>query len=164
MPQPEKYNLQRLLEMRERARDEAALYLAECRRLLNLAEIELRSRKKAVENCRQQQQSAQAQMIEKSGGGIKSGEIVRYRQHLAALRGEEMKLRAAVEEQKRVVERAQLTIEKALDELDEKAKEVKVIEKHRENWRLKQKTEAAQRETKSNDEISSILHERQKFE
>ncbi len=86
MPKQEKYNLQRLLEMRERFRDDAALYLAECRHQLKLAEIELNNRKQAVVNCRQAQQAMQTQMIEKSESGMKSSEIVRYRQHLADLR------------------------------------------------------------------------------
>ncbi|MGI8786269.1 MAG: flagellar FliJ family protein [Pyrinomonadaceae bacterium] len=164
MPKQEKYNLQRLLEMRERLRDDAALYLAECRRQLTLAEIELTNREQAVENCRQEQKTVQTQMIEKSESGIKSSEIVRYRQHLADLRELETKLLAAVEEQKRAVERAAKTAEKALDALREKSKEAKVIEKHRENWRSERKSETARREQKSNDEIGAILHERQRFE
>lgn len=164
MTNQEKYNLQRLLEMRERAREQAAIHLAECRRQLAQAENELNNRKQAVEACRQAQNKLQTQMLEKSGGGIKSGEIVHFRRHLADLREEETKLLAAVEEQKRTIERAAQTIEKSLSVLNEAARETKVIEKHRENWRGERKKEIERREQKSNDEIGAILHERQKFE
>lgn len=163
MPKQEKYNLQRLLEMRERARDEAALYLAECRRKLTLAEDELKNRKQAVEDCRTAQKETNAQMFEKSRSGIKSSEIARFRQHLADLREKESRLLAAVEEQRRAVERAEQTVEKALNTLNEAAKETKVIEKHRENWQQGKKIETERREQKTNDEIGAILHERQKF-
>jgi flagellar export protein FliJ len=164
MAREEKYNLQRLLEMRERAREEAGFYLAECRRLLNAAEEELEKRKQAVEDCRESQRKTQQQMIEKSGGGIKSSEIVRFRQHLVDLRERETEILTAVEEQKRAVERAEQTVEKALGALNEAAKETKVIEKHRENWTSANRVDAARREQKTNDEIGAILHERQKFD
>lgn len=164
MAREEKYNLQRLLEMRERSRDEAAVYLAECRRLLTAAEDELKNRNQAVEDCRKAQRETERQMIEKSGGGIKSMEIVRFRQHLADLREREAELTTAVEEQKRAVERHAQTVEKALGALNEAAKETKVIEKHRENWTTAKRIDANRREQKTNDEIGAILHERQKFE
>lgn len=160
----EKYNLQRLLEIRERTRDDAALYLAECRKQLALAEDELKSRQEMVENCRLAQAETQRAMLEKSQQGIKSSEIVRYRQHLIDLREKEVELLAAVEAQKLVVERAEQTVDKALQALSETSKEVKVIEKHRENWQTAKKLKGERREQKTNDEISAILHERQKFE
>lgn len=160
----EKYKLQRLLEMRERTRDEAALYLADCRRELKAAENELNNRRKAVENCRRAQAEMQKALMEKSQSGMKSSEMVTYRQRLSDLRENEKMLLAAVEEQKTVVNRAEQKVDKALSSLNEAAKEVKVIEKHRENWRDERKIETERREQKLNDEIGAILHERQRFE
>lgn len=162
MPPQDKYNLQRLLDVRERARDEAGVYLAECRRLLSAAESELEKRKQAVENCRAAQRSAQTQLIEKSTGGMKSSDALRFRQHLADLREREAELSAAVEEQKRAVERQAQIVDKALAALNEAAKEAKVIEKHRENWASANRLDQARREQKTNDEVGALLHERQK--
>lgn len=164
MMQTEKYNLQRLLEMRERARDDAALYLAECRRRLARAEEELNNRKKAVIECRREQIEIQNALMGKSVGGIKSNEIVRFRQYLADLREMESELIKAVEDQKAIIEREEKKVEKAFRELTEAAKELKIIEKHRENWQAENKLEAARREQKTNDETGAILHERRKFE
>lgn len=164
MSNAEKYRLQRLLEMRERAREQAAIRLTECRRQLNLAEIELENRRKAVADCRKAQIDAQRQMNEKSSGGIKLTEIVRFRQHLMDLRETETKLAAAVEDQKSAVARASATVDKAFDALAEASKEAKVIDKHREHWRAEQKIETERREQKSNDEIGAILHDRKRFE
>lgn len=160
----EKYKLQRLLEMRERTRDDAALYLADCRRELTAAENELKKREKSVENCRREQMETQKALIEKSQSGMKTSEIIGYRQRLSDLRENEISLIAAVEDQKTVVARAEQKVDKALDALNETAKEVKVIEKHRENWQTENKIENERREQKLNDEIGAILHERQGFE
>lgn len=164
MSAKEKYNLQRLLEMRERARDEAAIFTAECRRQLTLAENELNNRKQAVEDCRRAQRKMQIQMTDKSSGGIKSTEIVRYRQHLADLRQRESILLDSVKEQITIVRRSEQTVEKALDKLSEAAKETRIIEKHRENWQQSKKLEGNRREQKSNDEIGAILYGRQELD
>lgn len=160
----DKYKLQRLLEMRERTRDDAALFLADCRRELNSAESELKKREQAVRNCRREQTETQNDLTEKSQSGMKSSEVVIYRQRLSDLRESEILLLAAVEEQKSVVLRAEQKVDKALETLGEAAKEVKVIEKHRENWQTEKRIESERREQKLNDEVGAILHERQKFE
>jgi flagellar export protein FliJ len=164
MSQAEKYNLQRLLEMRERARDDAAIRLAEARRQLQLAEDELQTRKRSVEDCRREQIEIQNALSGKSNAGIKANELARFRQYLIDLRGKEIYLLKAVEDQKQIVLREEKKVEKAFVELNEAAKELKVIEKHRENWRDESKKESTRREQKSNDETAQILHERQKFE
>lgn len=164
MSKIEKYNLQRLLEMRERAREQAALYLAECRRQLALAENELENRKQEVEDCRREQSELQTALAGKSSVGIKANEIVRFRQYLIDLREKETQLLKAVEDQKAVIAREEKKVEKAFGELGEAAKELKVIEKHRENWQAEIKKDIERREQKSNDETGAILHERQKFE
>lgn len=160
----EKYNLQRLLEMRARARDEAARFLAEYRRQLSLAEAELTKRKQAVEECRRRQTEMLDALTGKSAGGIKSNEIVRFRLFLKDLREREIELVKSVEDQQATIAREEKKVEKALGELTDAAKELKVIEKHRENWRSDIKKDAERREQKSNDETGAILHQRQKFE
>lgn len=163
MPKKETYNLQRLLEMRRRECDEAAIFLTECRQQLAYEENELSNRRQAVKDCRLEQQKLQSEMIEKSFSGIKQTAIARFRQHLTDLREKETELLDKVEKQKHEVERAEQEVEKALEKLNEAAKEAKVIEKHRENWQTEQKIEGTRREQKTNDEIAAILHERQKL-
>jgi len=164
MPKSEKYNLQRLLEVRERARETAVKFLAQCRYELALAETELAARKKSVEDCRLKQQRAQSEMLEKTKVGFKTKEMIIHRQHLIDLREKEAELLKAVEQQKSVVARAEEEVEKALLALNEATKEMQVIEKHRENWRRGKRIEFVRKEQKTNDEIGAILHERQKHE
>lgn len=164
IPKQEKYNLQRLLEVRERMREAAVKFLAENRRQLSAAEAELERRRKAVEDCRKEQQRAETTMWEKAKGGVKASEIVVHRQHLMDLREKEAELLTVVEQQKTTVACAAEEVEKALAALAEATKEMQVIEKHRENWQRGKRVEQARREQKINDEIGAILHERQKGE
>lgn len=164
MPKEEKYNLQRLLEVRERTRESAVQFLAQCRQYLALQETELAARKNAVEMCRQTQRRAEAEMMEKSLNGIKNSEILLHRRFLNDLREQEIELLTAVEEQKINVELAAQEVENALLALAEATKEMQVIEKHREKWQAEKRLELTRREQKINDEIGAILHERQKYE
>lgn len=164
MPKREKYHLQRLLEARERTRDEAVKFLAECRRQLALEETELERREQAVRDCRQAQSKTQTEMLEKGRGGIKNAEIMLYQRHLFDLRERETELLAAVEEQKLTIERAAAEVENALVALGEASREMRVIEKHRENWQRERRVEAARGEQKINDEIGATLHERRESE
>lgn len=163
MPKQEKYNLQRLLEVRERARENAVQFLGQCRLRLTKAEEELKKRKQAVVDCRKKQTDAQAAMLEKFQTGVKNREILAHQQYLKDLRDEETELRAAVEKQKQLVERAEREVEDALLAVKEATKETKVIEKHKENWQRAQKVEANRREQKTNDEIGALLHEQKKY-
>ena len=164
MPDKEKYKLQRLLEMRERKREDAAIYLGKCRDQLELEELELVRRNQAVEDCRQEQIQTDKQMLHGSMKGIKNLELVRYRQRLSDLRDSEQNLLNSVKEQEGVVRKAEQTVAKALDDLHEAAKEVKVIEKHRENWENVKRLETKRLEQKRNDEIGTIMHNRQNLE
>lgn len=164
MPKPEKYNLQRLLEVRTRARESAIEFLAQKRAQLHETEMELATRKKAVVDCRKAQREAETVMMEKAVGGMKNSEIIVHRQNLFDLREIEKDLIRHVEQQKIIVERAEEEVEKALELLTEATKELQAIEKHRENWRREKKIQANRREQKIGDEIGAILHERQKFD
>ena len=160
MVRKEKYKLQRVLELRESARNSSAEYLCERRNLLLSERKELEKRVAAVEKCRIDQITTDNQMIEDSRNGIKSSEFARYRQHLSDLRDTETQLIEKVDDQKAAVSRAEQAVESALNALQEATKEVKVIEKHREKWQAAKDVGDRRREQKSHDEIGAILHNR----
>lgn len=155
-----KYRLQPVLGAREQAKREAERLLAARMAQLAEAEEELARRVGAVEACRERQASARAEMLEAMTGGAAAARALAHRTHLADLRAQEEGLRAAVEEQKGAVARCEAELERARAALVEAAREVRVIEKHRENWREGERREAVRREQKINDEIGALLHDR----
>ncbi|HEX8146538.1 MAG TPA: flagellar export protein FliJ [Pyrinomonadaceae bacterium] len=155
-----KYRLQPVLGAREQAKREAERLLAARMAQLAEAEAELARRVREVEACRGRQEAARAEMLEAMGGGAAAARALSHRTHLADLRTQEETLRAAAEEQRGVVARCETELERARAALVEAAREVRVIEKHKEGWRERERREAARREQKINDEIGAILHER----
>jgi flagellar export protein FliJ len=159
-----KYRLQPVLGVREQAKREAERLLATRLSQLAEAEEELARRVREVEACRERQASARDAMLESMREGAAAASAIAHRTHLADLRAQEEALRAAAEEQKGAVARCEAESERARAALVEAAREVRVIEKHKENWRERERRETARREQKINDEIGAILHERRSSE
>ena len=155
-----KYRLQPVLEVRERAKQEAAKVVALRRAQLDAAGQELERREGELALCRGRQQDAHAKMLEEAQGGAEARSIVAHRTHLADLRRQEGELLAAIEEQRAVVARAERELEDALARLAEASKDARVIEKHRENWREGERRTEQRREQKIGDEIAALLHGR----
>lgn len=155
-----KYKLQAVLNVRDRARQEASRLLAARRAQLAAEEEELARRQQAVADCREQQTVAQAKMIEQANAGTEARQLVMYRAHLADLRRQEGELVAAADEQRERVKRAEAEVDKAIAALIEASKELQVMEKHRQSWREQTRLEEARREQKTNDEIGTTLNRR----
>ncbi|MBV8858989.1 MAG: flagellar FliJ family protein [Acidobacteria bacterium] len=155
-----KYRLEPVLGAREQSKREAERLLAARVHQLAEAEEELARRLGAVEACRARQAAARAEELEALKAGAAAARALAHRTHLADLRAQEETLRAAAEEQRGAVARCEAELERARAALVEAAREVRVIEKHKENWRERERREAVRREQKLNDEIGAILHER----
>ena len=159
-----KYRLQTVLGTREQAKREAERLLVARTGQLAEAEEELARRLREVEACRGRQAAARAEMLEAMSGGAAAARALAHRTHLADLRAQEETLRAAADEQRGAVARCEAEVERARAALVEAAREVRVIEKHKENWRERERRESVRREQKLNDEIGAILHERRSTE
>ncbi|HEX8474436.1 MAG TPA: hypothetical protein VF666_10415 [Pyrinomonadaceae bacterium] len=157
-----KYRLQTVMEVRDRAKQEATQKVAARRAELASAEEELARREQAVTDCRAQQAEAQARMLRTVEDGVAAGEVVAHRTHLADLRRLEQELIERVEQQRVAVVRAESELQNALAALIEASKELQVIEKHREGWREQTRRAEQRREQKLGDEIGQLLYEQRK--
>jgi len=159
VPKP-KYRLQPVLDVRDKAKQTAALLVATRREQLADAEAKLLRRKQALSACRQRQELAQEKMLKDLERAVEAHKLVTHRTHLADLRRMEQELIAKVEEQRRAVVSAEAEVEKALTALIEASREVQVIEKHRETWRQRTRREEQIRDQKIGDEIGAITYRR----
>ena len=155
-----KYRLQSVLDVRERAKQEATRLVAQRRAQLAEAEEELARREGDLAACRERQRAAQQKMLRESERGAQARRVVAHRTHLADLRVQEQELMAAVEGQRGVVARAERELDGALAALAEASKELRVIETHRENWREGERKSGLKREQKLGDEIAAVIHRR----
>lgn len=154
----QKYRLETVLEIREKVKKEAAQFVGTRRAQLAAAEEELARCHQAVTDNLKKQQDQQDLMLAEMSGGAEVKRALAFRTHLADLREIAADLRAKVIKQEKAVEQAASDLEKALEQLAEATKEVKVIEKHKESWRTNFKLETERKEQKLNDEIGAILY------
>lgn len=149
--------MQSVLGVRERAKQAAARVVAQRREQLAAAERELARREGELVRLRARQREARETMFGEARTGAEARRMVEHRTHLADLREQEETLVASVEEQRAAVARAERELDAALSALVEAAKEVRVIEKHRENWQDSERTAERRREQKLSDEIAALL-------
>jgi flagellar export protein FliJ len=155
-----KYRLQTVLNIRSRAKDEAARMVALRLEQLAQTEEELLNRQRNLQSCYEKQNRARTAMNTELDRGVQAKGVVSHRAFLKDLREQETELKAAVEQQKAAVKRAEREVETAREKLAETTKELKAIEVHRENWLDGERREQNRREQKISDEIGSILHGR----
>lgn len=155
-----KYKLQPVLDVRDRAKREAARRVAARRAQLAEEEAELSRRQRLVAECRERQESARGNMLTQLEGGTQAHRVVSDRTHLSDLREQESELKERVAEQRKVVALAESELELALSALVEASKELQVIEKHREEQARQTRRAEQRREQKLSDEIGVIIHGR----
>lgn len=156
------YRLQPVLDMRDRARQEAAQRVASLRLQVAEAEQELARREQEVLDCRARQEAARQQMLSEAAGGTEARHMVAYRAHIADLRSLEAELQERVTQQEAVLARVRGELDNALVALIEASREVQVIEKHKEGWQEQTRRTEQRREQKLSDEIGSIMHEQRR--
>lgn len=153
-----KYRLETVLQIRSRAKDEAARQVALRYERLAQAEAELNRRQLNLQICYERQSQAQTTMLEDLTKVSQAKNILAHKNFLRDLRNLETELLAAVEEQKQAVAKAEAEVETAREKLLEAARELKAIEVHKTNWQTAESAVSRRREQKLSDEIGSILH------
>lgn len=155
-----KYRLETVLEIRGRAKDEAARQVALRLEQLARAEAELNRRRKELENCRDERRKAQNAMFTQLSAGTRAHNVTAHKDFLNRLQEIENELEAAVEQQQQTVAAAEREVAQAREKLIEAAKDLKAIEVHKSNWKIAERTAENRREQKLSDEIGAILHGR----
>ena len=152
------YRLQTLLEIRERAEEEAKQAFSEATRQLLKAKTEQEKMEAELEQRklrRREKVQAYVSEIMAKGVGISSMSMMgRFEQRL---KDEEAELALDIERQKEVVKVAEKKVEQRRVEMAECAKELKAIEKHKEKWGKLLKKERDDREELDGEEIGSAL-------
>lgn len=155
MPQ---YRLETLLEMRERAKEEAEqAFSAAIKALEKEKQEQLRLEKDLERRKAERKQKVMAYLNEvmAKGAGINGMNMMsRFEQRL---KDEEAQVALDIERQKEAVKAAERMVEQRRYVMAEAAKELKAIEKHKENWTKQVKQERQQREELNQEEIGNAL-------
>jgi flagellar export protein FliJ len=153
------YRLQTLIEMRERAKEEAEHAFSDSVKALAKEKAELeRLQQELVTRKAMRQQKVKEylqQVMAKGATGI--GGFNLMNRYEARLKDEEAQLALEIERQRDAVITAEKLVEQRRREMAEAAKELKAIEKHKENWKKQLKEERDKREEMNQEEIGNTL-------
>jgi hypothetical protein len=152
------YRLETLLEMRARAKEEAEQAFSAAIKALEKEKQEQKRLEEELERRkveRKQKVMAYLNEVMAKGAGINGMNMMgRFEQRL---KDEEAQLALDIERQKEAVKAAERMVEQRRYVMAEAAKELKAIEKHKENWKKQVKQERQQREELNQEEIGNAL-------
>jgi flagellar export protein FliJ len=153
------YRLQTLLEMRERAEEDAKQAFSAAMRALAKEQAELKRLQEDLETRKRERKAkVAAYMQEVMAKGIGAGGLAGMNRFEDRLKDEEAQVALDIERQKEQVKVAEKLVETRRGEMAEAAKEKKAIEKHKENWQKQVRHERQQKEEMNQEEIGNALH------
>lgn len=152
------YRLQTLLEIRERAEEAAKQAFSEAMQALAKEQAEQRRLEEDLERRkRERKEKVRAYFEEVMAKGAGSGGLTMMNRFEQRLKDEEAQVALEIERQKEIVKAAQSHVEVKRAEMAEAAKELKAIEKHKENWVKQIRAERMAREELVQEEIGNAL-------
>jgi flagellar export protein FliJ len=153
------YRLQTLLDMREKAEEDAKQAFSESVRALAKEEgLQKSLEQQLVQKQVERKGKVSAYMAEVMKNGVGAGGLSQLNRFEQRLKDEETQLGLEIDRQKEAVRQAQGVVEQRRAEMAEAAKEKKAIEKHKEGFVKQVKAERAQKEEMSQEEIGNTLH------
>jgi flagellar export protein FliJ len=153
------YRLQVLLEMRERAKEEAEQAFSDAVKALEKEKAELKRLEEELEKRKaERKQKVMAylqQVMAKGAAGVNGLNMMnRYEDRL---KDEEAQVALEIERQKEAIKVAEKLVEQRRREMAEAAKELKAIEKHKETWQKQIRAERQAKEELNQEEIGNTL-------
>lgn len=158
-----KYRLQALLTIKTQARRRAEIILARALIKLKEAKEKLEELKKEKEKIINKWKEARAEMKRKVSHGALIGEGNIHVNFLRKLKEDEEKKEEEIEDQKQVIEECEEEVVIARKGYINAAKELQVMEKHKELWAKKIRDELTRREEREMDDLGNTIHQLRKW-
>lgn len=156
MPQ---YRLQTVLEMREKAEEDAKQAFADAMRVFEGEQKKLKGMQADLEKRKVDRKAkVNAYMTEVMAKGVGVGGLAQMNRFEDRLKADEAQLQLDIDRQKEAVTQAEKEVETKRFEMAEAAKEKKAIEKHKDNWKKEIRKERMAKEELNQEEIGNNLH------
>lgn len=153
------YRLQTLLEIRQRAEEEAKQAFSEAAQALAREQAEQKRLEDDLERRkRERKEKIAAYLAEVMKKGTGAGGLTQMQRFEERLKDEEAQVALEIDRQKDVVKTAERTLEEKRFLMAEAAKELKAIEKHKEKWAHEVRAAREAREELAQEEIGNALY------
>jgi flagellar export protein FliJ len=157
-PKP-KYRLQALLTLRGRLKKKAEMALARAIKELNEAKERLKKLEKEKERIVEEYEQARKDMAQQMLGASSVGKGNVYVNFLRKLKEDEEAKEEEIEDQKQVVQEKEDGVAMARRDYIDAAKQLQVMEKHKELWEKKLRKELSMREQREMNELGNSIHQ-----
>ena len=161
MPQMPHYNLQTLLEIREREKGEAENAFADAQKILlreqkRKEEMEQELEKMVLRREEKRKEYAEKQMR----GEMSTQAVISGNHYIERLKEEEVNQQEVIASQQRVVEDKERGVERAREAMIKATQDLKALQKHKEKWEKEVKKELAAKEENELDDLSQAAFSR----
>ncbi len=154
-----KYRLEPVLEQKERAKKDAEKALAQARAALEAEKKTLEELEAEKQSLLDRIEESRHQRDQKAMEGELTVQASRqYKLFIQRLHEERKEADVRIYKQTRVVERAEVEVQKAKDHLLTCAREHEAMSKHKEQWIKQQELELQKKEQKIMEEIGMVQH------
>lgn len=160
---PPKYRLEALIRIKTRAKKRAEIALARAIIRLKKERDHLKKLEEEKKRIIERWKETRIGMASKMGVGAFIGEGNVHMNYLRKLKEDEEEKEEEIVSQKEIIEECELNVAKARRDYIDAAKELQVIEKHKELWQKKIKHELNQKESREMDELGSTIHQLKKW-
>ncbi len=164
MPAKQKYRLEPLLRMKERAKRQAEILLAKAIKALEEEEKKVEKLEEKKKEIQDKMERAHKDMREKIGSGqsrIRESQF--HLSYINKMKDDEKAIDKEIEEQQEVVQQAKDKLKRTRRDYMDAAYELNVMEKHRELWSKKVKLALSALENKQMNELGNVVHQMNKM-
>lgn len=151
---PPRYPLQSALDLRATAKEQASRALADAVQALAAEERRLHEKEAERAALQEDRRARAGHLYDPEPGGTLSLPVIdRRKEDLAFLDLKIEEAARAIKAQKEAVKRAEARVESCRTRLVEADKELKAVEKHRENWLAEWQKEIERKEQRQTEEV-----------
>ena len=152
------YRLETVLKLRERKKEEAEQYLANCLKALREEQERQRAMEEELERMIAKREAKMREYSEKAmRGEMRADAVTGANVYIERLKEQEEAQQNAIEGQKSVVAQKEEDVLGARNDLTAAMQDLKALEKHREKWEEQVKKELAAKQEEAMDEVAQTI-------
>lgn len=158
MADDEEYDLQVLLELREREKDQAEQEYAEELQELERREDYLETKRQELQEAvEKRERECEKFDRRKVNGDVRPNEYRQFEKYVEGMRLDEQQIEEAIVRAEEAVEEQQEYVDEARERMAEATKQLKAVERHKEDWEEEQEMKAKREQSAQMDQVASRI-------
>ena len=154
----DEYDLQALLDLRQNERDQAEQRYADEIRELDRRKSYLANKRDELQTAVEERKSERRKLDRRRNAGDASiAELEQFRAYLRGMKEDEARIRTEIDRAKEAVDDQRARVEVAREKLGEATRELKAVERHRDDWEVERQVAEKREEAARMDDIAARI-------